>query len=82
MEIDKRQIMNKLGAIGDEELKEIVRSVARCAGVSDRRAERAVSDISKLRNNLSGMTEKDLENALSMLDEDTVNNIKKQMDMQ
>ena len=81
MEIDKRQIMNKLDGINDEELKNIVRSIAKCAGVSDRRAERAVSDISKLRNSLSGMSEKDLQNALSMLDEDTVNNIKRQMNM-
>ncbi len=81
MEIDKRQIMNKLDGINDEDLKNIVRSIAKCAGVSDRRAERAVSDISKLRNSLSGMSEKDLQNALSMLDEDTVNNIKRQMNM-
>ena len=81
MEIDKKQIMNKLDTISDEELKNIVRAIAQSAGVSGRRVEQTVSDISKLRKGLSGMSERDLQNALSMLDEDTLNNIKKQSDL-
>ena len=81
MEIDKRTIMNKLDGIGDEELKQIVKSIASCAGVSNSRAERAVSDISKLRKSIGGLSERELENALSMLDAQTVDNIKKQMNM-
>ena len=81
MEIDKRTIMNKLDGIGDEELKQIVKSIASCAGVSSAKAERAVSDISKLRKSIGGLSERDLENALSMLDAQTVDNIKKQMNM-
>ncbi len=81
MEIDKRQIMNKLDGIGDEELKNIVKTIAESAGVSPRRAERAVSDISKLRQNIGNLSDKDLQNAFSMLDNNTVENIKKQMNM-
>ncbi len=80
MEIDKKQIMNKLDTISDEELKNIVRAIAQSAGVSGRRVEQTVSDISKLRKGLSNMSERDLQNALSMLDEDTLNSIKKQSD--
>ncbi|MBR5313845.1 MAG: hypothetical protein IKU45_00340 [Clostridia bacterium] len=81
MEIDKRQIMNKLDAIGDEDLKNMVKMIAEGAGMSKGRAERAVSDISKLRKNIGSLSEKDLKNALSMLDDDTVENIKRQMNM-
>ncbi len=81
MEIDKRQIMNKLDGIGDEELKNIVKTIAESAGVSPKRAERAVSDISKLRQNIGSLSDKDLQNAFSMLDNNTVENIKKQMNM-
>ena len=81
MEIDKREIMNKLDGIGDEELKSIVRTIAECAGMNSARADRAVSDISKLRKNIGSLSEKDLQNAFSMLDDDTVNNIKRQMNM-
>ena len=81
MEIDKREIMNKLDGIGDEELKSIVKTIAECAGMNSARADRAVSDISKLRKNISSLSEKDLQNAFSMLDDDTVNNIKRQMNM-
>ena len=81
MGIDKRQIMNKLDGLSDEDLANIVRQIAESAGVSHRRAEQAVSDMSKLRRSLGGMTDRDLQNALSMLDEDTVKNIKKQMNM-
>ena len=80
MEIDKKQIMNKLDTISDEELKNIVRAIAQSAGVSGRRVEQTVSDISKLRKGLSNMSERDLQSALSMLDEDTLNSIKKQAD--
>ena len=80
MEIDKRQIMNKLDTISDEELKNIVRAIAQSAGVSGRRVEQTVSDISKLRRGLSNMSERDLQNALSMLDEETLNNIKNHSD--
>lgn len=79
MEIDKRTIMNKLDGIGDEELKQIVKAIATSAGVSSSRAERAVSDISKLRKNIGSLSEKDLQNALLMLDDSTVADIKKQM---
>ncbi len=81
MEIDKKQLMNKLDSIGDEELKNIVKMIAESAGVSSRRAERAVSDISKLRQNIGNLNDKELQNALSMLDSETVNNIKRQMNM-
>lgn len=81
MEIDKREIMNKLDGIGDEELKSIVKTIAECAGMNSARADRAVSDISKLRKNIGSLSEKDLQNAFSMLDDDTVNNIKRQMNM-
>ena len=81
MEIDKRQIMDKLDAVGDEELKNMVRLIAESAGMSRSRAERAVSDISKLRKNIGSLSEKDLNNALSMRDDDTVANIKRQMNM-
>lgn len=79
MEIDKRDIMNKLSAISDDDLKDIVRSVARCAGVSQARTERVVSDVGKLRSGLSGMTEKDLNDALSLVDPETADSIRKQM---
>ena len=81
MEIDKRTIMNKLDGIGDEELKQIVQAIATSAGVSSSRADRAVSDISKLRRNIGSLSEKDLQNALSMLDDSTVADIKRQMKM-
>lgn len=81
MEIDKRQIMNKLDGIGDEELKNIVKTIAESAGVSSKRAERAVSDITKLRQNIGNLSDRDLQNALSMLDNNTVENIKRQMNM-
>lgn len=81
MEIDKRTIMNKLDGIGDEELKQIVKAIATSAGVSSSRADRAVSDISKLRRNIGSLSEKDLQNALSMLDDSTVADIKRQMKM-
>ena len=81
MDINKKQIMNKLDSISDDDLKNIVKSIARCAGVSERRAEVAVSDISKLRNSLGSMSENDLNKALSMLDDKTVSDIKKQMNM-
>ena len=81
MEIDKRQIMNKLDGLSDDDLANIVRQIAECAGVNPRRTEQAVSDMSKLRRSLGGMSDRDLQNALSMLDEDTVRNIKRQMNM-
>lgn len=81
MEIDKREIMNKLDGLKDEELKSIVRSIALAAGVSERRAEQAVSDVKKLRRSIGGMNDRDLQNALSLLDEKTVEDIKKQIDM-
>ena len=59
----------------------MVRLIAESAGMSRSRAERAVSDISKLRKNIGSLSEKDLNNALSMLDDDTVANIKRQMNM-
>ncbi len=81
MEIDKKEIMNKLSCLSDEELQNIVRSIAMSAGVSDRKTERAVSDIDKLRKSFSSMTERDLQRALNVLDDDTVENIKRQMKM-
>ena len=81
MEIDKKEIMNKLDMLTDDELKNIVRSIASAAGVNERRAERAVSDIAKLRKSLGGMSDKELQSALSMLDGETVESIKKQMNM-
>ncbi|MBR6681940.1 MAG: hypothetical protein IKL40_03040 [Clostridia bacterium] len=81
MEIDKKQIMNKLSCLSDEELQNVVRSIAMSAGVSPRRTEQAVSDIDKLRKSFSSMTERDLQRALSVLDDDTVENIKRQMKM-
>lgn len=81
MDINKNQIMDKLGSLSDDELKNIVKSIALCAGVSESRAERAVSDMSKLRKNLGGMSDKELQKALSMLDDDTVRNIKRQMNI-
>lgn len=79
MEIDKKDIMNKLSAISDEELKSIVRSVAKCAGVSQAKTERVVSDVGRLRYGLSGMTEKDLNEALSLMDKETAESIRRQM---
>jgi precorrin isomerase len=79
MDIDKRDIMNKLSAISDDELKNIVRAVARSAGVSQSRTERVVADVGKLRTGLSGMTEKDFNDALSLVDSETADSIKKQM---
>ena len=73
--------MDKLSCLSDDELREVVRSIAMSAGVSDRRTERAVSDIDKLRKNFSSMSEKDLQRAMSVLDEETVENIKRQMKM-
>ena len=81
MEIDKKQIMNRLDSISDEDLKEMILMIAKCSGVSDRRAECAVSDVSKLRKGLGSMSEKELTSALSSLDEQTVMQIKKQMNM-
>lgn len=81
MEIDKKEIMNKLSCLSDEELQNIVRSIAMSAGVSDRKTERAVSDIDKLRKSFSSMTERDLQRAMSVLDDETVENIKRQMKM-
>ena len=81
LEIDKKQIMNRLDSISDEDLKEMILMIAKCSGVSDRRAERAVSDVSKLRRGLGSMSEKELTSALSSLDEQTVMQIKKQMNM-
>lgn len=81
VEIDKKQIMNRLDSISDEDLKEMILMIAKCSGVSDRRAERAVSDVSKLRKGLGSMSEKELTSALSSLDEQTVMQIKKQMNM-
>jgi hypothetical protein len=81
MEIDKKQIMNRLDGIGDEELKNIVKMIAQSAGISSRRADKAVSDISKLRQNIGNLSDRDLMNALSMLDNNTVENIKRQMNM-
>lgn len=81
MEIDKRQIMNKLENMTDEELKNIVRAIAQGAGVSGKRVEQTVSDISKLRKNLGNMSDRDLQNAMSVLDGETVENIKKQMNL-
>ena len=79
MEIDKKMIMNRLDSLGDEELKQIVRSVAQCAGVSDRKAEKALSDIKKVRKGLAGMSENDLSRALSSVDEETLESIKNQL---
>lgn len=81
MEIDKKQIMNKLSCLSDDELRDVVRSIAMSAGVSDRKTEQAVSDIDKLRKSFSSMTERDLQRALNVLDDDTVENIKRQMKM-
>ena len=81
MDINKKQIMNKLDSISDDDLKNIVKSIAQCAGISGKRAEMAVSDISKLRKSLGNMSENDLNKALSMLDDKTVSDIKKQMNM-
>ena len=81
MEIDKKQIMNKLSCLSDDELQNVVRSIAMSAGVSARRTEQAVSDIDKLRKSFSSMTERDLQRALSVLDDETVENIKRQMNM-
>ena len=81
METDKKEIMNKLSCLSDEELQNIVHSIAMSAGVSDRKTERAVSDIDKLRKSFSSMTERDLQRALNVLDDDTVENIKRQMKM-
>lgn len=79
MELDKRQIINKLNSLSDDELKNFVRSIAECAGVSRRRAEQATSDVDKLRKNFAGMSDKDLQRAMSALDPDTVENIKRQI---
>ena len=81
MEIDKRKIMNKLDSISDDDLKNIVKEIAKGAGVSEKKVGQTVSDISKLRRNLNGMSEHDLKKALSMLDEDTADKIKRQMNM-
>ncbi len=81
MEIDKKQIMNKLSCLSDDELKDVVRSIAQCVGVNSRKTEQAVSDIDKLRKSFSGMSERDLQMALSMLDDKTVENIKRQINM-
>ena len=81
MDINKKQIMEKLDTIGDEDLKIMVKMIASSAGVSERRADRAVYDISKLRKSICNMSEKDLNNALSMLDGDAVDDIKRRMDM-
>ncbi len=79
MEIDKNKIMGKLDSIGDEELKNIVRAIAESAGVGQRQTERVVSDIGKLRKSIGGLSDNDLQNALSMLDENTVNELKRQI---
>lgn len=81
MEFDKKQIMGKLESMSDEDLKNIVRAIARSAGVSERRAEQTVSDIGKLRRGVSSMSERDLQSALSCLDVDTLDEIKKQIDI-
>ncbi len=81
MEIDKKQIMNKLSCLSDDELRDVVRSIAMSAGVNSRKTEQAVSDIDKLRKSFSSMTERDLQRALNVLDDDTVENIKRQMKM-
>ncbi len=81
MEIDKKQIMNKLSSLSDDELRDVVRSIAMSAGVSDRKTERAVGDIDKLRKSFASMTERDLQRAMSVLDDETVENIKRQMKM-
>lgn len=81
MEIDRNKIMGKLDSIGDEELKNIVRAIAESAGVGQRQTERVVSDIGKLRKSIGGLSDNDLQNALSMLDENTVNELKRQMNM-
>ncbi len=81
MEFDKNQIMNKIGAMSDDELKNVIRTIAESAGISSRKADQAVSDIDKIRKGFSGMSEKDWKNAMSMLDSNTVDNIKRQMNM-
>lgn len=81
MEINKREMMSKLDSVSDSQLQELVKTIAKCAGVSDRRADKAVADISKLRRGLSTMSEKELNDALSMLDEETVENLKRQLNM-
>ena len=81
MEINKKDMMNKLDNVSDSQLQELVKTIAKCAGVSDSRADRAVADISKLRRGLSTISEKELNEALAMLDDETVANLKKQMNM-
>ncbi|MBE6643029.1 MAG: hypothetical protein E7615_05195 [Ruminococcaceae bacterium] len=81
MEIDKRQIMKKIEKMSDEDLKSIVSEIAKGAGVSERRVEQTVSDISKLRRGIGNMSDRDLQKALSMLDGESAEKIKRQMNM-
>jgi len=81
MEIDKREIMNKLDSISDDDLRNMVRAIAQSAGISSRRAEMAASDIGKLKKSFAGMSDKELQKALSMLDGETVDDIKRRFNM-
>lgn len=81
MDIDKKEILSRLDNMSDDDLKNMVRTIAEAAGVNKRRTEQALGDIGKLKKSFAGMSERDWQRATSMLDSDTVNDIKRQMNM-
>lgn len=80
MEIDKGKILEKLNAMSDDELRNIIKTIATSAGVSERKADAVLKDVTRLRRGFDKMSEKQISHALDKLDPSTVEKIRSALD--
>ena len=80
MEIDKNKLMEKIGSMSDDELRSVIKSIALSAGVSEKKADRVLKDVGKIRRGVGKLGEREIEFALGKLDDETVGKIKQQLE--
>ena len=80
MEIDKSKLLEKLNSMSDEELKSVIKSIAESAGVSDRKADRVLKNVGKIRRGMENLSDREFNGVIGRLDGKTLDAIKKQLD--
>lgn len=80
MEIDKSKLLEKLNSMSDEELKSVIKSIAQSAGVSDRKADRVLKNVGKIRRGMENLSDREFNGVIGRLDGKTLDAIKKQLD--
>ncbi len=72
-------MLNRLRQLDDETMRRMIMQIAAAAGVGEQQAAKATGNVERLRQNLSGLSPKDLQTLLNRIDPKVTENIIQQL---